>query len=264
MILFILTIININPLIHSADSFYSNNYFSDAATEYERFLYNFPSDFKAEYAYFKLGLSYLKNNESEKGENVIRKVIESSNSYSRKAQLALAKKFFQNSKFTDARLEIQELIIFPCDTIETKELNRILGWINLEEKELKKAEYKFSVAQDSEMVKQTRSFNSIPRKNPFIAILLSSIVPGTGEIYCGHYWIGIASFLVNAASVIGIVHSIKNENYVDAALILSIFFNRFYFGSRQNAYVFATEYNEKLFQTKINKLKQSRNLFPNP
>lgn len=264
MILFILTIFNINPLIQLADSLYSNNNFFEAATEYERFLYNFPSDSNREYAYFKLGLTYLKNNESEKGENVIRKVIELSNSYSRKAQLVLAKNFMQNSKFTQARLEIQELIIFTGDTIETKELNRILGWINLEKNELKKAKYQFSIAHDSEMVKQTRSFDLIPRKNPFIAILLSSIIPGTGEIYCGHYWTGIASFMINAASVIGIVLSIKNENYVDAALILSIFFNRFYLGSRHNAYDFATEFNEKLFQTKLNKIKQSRNFFPNP
>ncbi len=264
MILLILTICNANSLLNFADSLYLNRNFFDAATEYERFLYNYPSDFNVDYVYYKLGLSYLKNNESDKGENVIRRVIESSNSYSRKAQLALTKDFIQNSKFTQARLEIQELLIFTSDTIETKELNRILGWIDLEENELKKAEYHFSIANDSEMIKVTQSFDLLPRKNPFIAILLSSIIPGTGEIYCGHYWTGFASFLVNAASVAGIVLSVKKENYVDAALILSIFFNRFYLGSRQNAYDFATEYNEKLYRIKINKIRQSCNLFPNP
>lgn len=262
MILLILTIYCTNPLINLADSLYSNRNFFAAATEYERFLYNFPADSNVDYVCFKLGLSYLENNELEKGEEIIRKNINASNLYSRKAQLILAENFIHNSQFKRARFEIQDLLIFTGDTIENQELNRILGWLDLAENELTKAEYHFSIAKDSELVTEIQNFSRLPRKNPFIAVLLSSIIPGSGEIYSGHYWTGLASFLVNAATVAGIVLSIKQENYLDAALILSIFFNRFYLGSRQNAHDFANEYNKKLYRTKINKIRQSHNSFP--
>ena len=264
MIILILVIFNVNSLLNLADSLYSNRNFFAAATEYERFLYYFPADSNLDYVRFKLGLSYLKNNELDKEENVIRKIIETSNLYSRKAQLTLAENFIRNSQFTRARFEIQDLLIFTDNTTESQQLNRLLGWIALEENELQKAEYHFSVAKDSEMVVETQSLSVLPRKNPFIAILLSSIIPGSGEISSGHYWTGIASFLVNATSIAGIVYSINKKNYLDAALILSIFFNRFYLGSRQNAYDFAIEYNEKLYREKIKKLQRSQNLFPNP
>jgi tetratricopeptide (TPR) repeat protein len=263
VILLILTIYSTNPLINLADSLYSNRNFFDAATEYERFLYNFPADSNVDYVCFKLGLAYLENNETVKGERLIRNIINTSNLYSRKAQLILAKNFVHNSQFKRARFEIQDLLIFADDTIENQKLNRILGWLHLAENELAKAEHYFSVAKDSELVTEIQNFSRLPRKNPFIAVLLSSIIPGSGEIYSGQYWTGLASFLVNAAAVAGTVLSIKKENYLDAALILSIFFNRFYSGSRQNAYDFATEYNEKLYRTKINKIRQSHNLFSN-
>ncbi|MDH5187184.1 MAG: hypothetical protein OEW70_09000 [candidate division WOR-3 bacterium] len=262
--LFVLLIISKLSLLNLADSLYASRYFFDAATEYERLLYNFPSDSNSDYIRFKLGLSYLKANESGKGENIIRKIIETSTPYSRKAQLALAENFSRNYQFAQARIEIRDLIIFTDDSTENQQLNRILGWIELEENEFKKAEYHFSVAQDSAMVKETQSLNQLLRKDPFIAMLLSSIVPGSGEIYSGHYWTGIASFLVNAASIAGFVYSINQKNYLDAALIFSIFFNRFYLGSRQNAYDFAVEYNEKLYKEKIRNLKRPQALFLDP
>ena len=86
-------------------------------------------------------------------------------------------------------------------------------------------------------------------------MILSTVLPGTGDIYSGHYWAGIFALLINSASIFGIVHSINRESYIDASLIFSIFFTRFYFGSRQNAYDFANEYNQNIYEDRIRALK---------
>jgi len=261
--LLIIPLLSAISLLNFADSIYCTSHFYDAATEYERFLYHFPSDSNLNFARHQLGLSYLKANEPDKAENILRKIMNSSNSYSRRSQLSLVEYFLENSKYSQAQLELQDLLLFTKDSNENRQLHRLLGWIDLKENNFSRAEEQFVLAKDSLLVKETQSLRWLPRKNPLLALALSTILPGTGEIYSGHYWIGISAFLINAGSIAAIVYSVNKKNYVDMALIFSIVFSRFYMGSRQNAYDFANDYNQELYNKQIELLNQRYNLFGN-
>jgi outer membrane protein assembly factor BamD (BamD/ComL family) len=56
----ILVIFSVITPLNLADSLYTSGNFYDAATEYERYLYNFPNDINSDYIQFRLGLTYLK------------------------------------------------------------------------------------------------------------------------------------------------------------------------------------------------------------
>ena len=262
MLIIISLFASISPL-NLADSLYLSKNYYDAATEYERFLYHFPADSNSEYARFQLGLSYLNAKEPDRAEKTLRESIRSGDFYSRKAQLVLAENFIKNTQYYQARTEIQDLLLFTKDTIETQRLNRLLGWIDLQENDLSRAENDFFLAKDSLIVKEVQSLKRLPYKNLNEASLLSTILPGSGEIYCGHYWTGISAFLINAASIVAIVYSVNKKNYVDATIVFSIFFSRVYLGSRQNAHDFAIEYNQKLYRQRIKEINKDYNLFPN-
>jgi TM2 domain-containing membrane protein YozV len=262
--LFLLAIFSVITPLNLADSLYSSCNFYDAATEYGRYLYNFSDDINSDYVQFRLGLSYLKSNEYSKAETTLRKIIAASNQYSPKAQLVLIEHFLQNQQYAMARIETQDLLLFNEDSTILQKSNRILGGIELVEGNLNQATNQFALAGDLELVKETENLKHLPRKNPVLAMLFSSLIPGSGEIYSGHYVTGIAAFLINAASLTAFIYSINKKNYVDATLVFSIFFTRFYLGSRQNAYDFANEYNEKLYQQRFKQINQRYNLLPNP
>lgn len=262
--LFILALFSVITPLNLADSLYLSDNFYDAATEYGRYRYNFPDDINSDYVQFRLGLTYLKSKEYSKAETTLRKIIAASNQYSPKAQLVLIEHFIQNQQYAMARIELQDLLLFNKDSTISLKSNHLLGGIELIEGNLKPAANQLSYAGDLRLVKEMENLKHLPRKNPILAMLFSSLVPGSGEIYCSHYSTGIAAFLINAASLSAFIYSINKKNYVDATLIFSIFFSRFYLGSRQNAYDFANEYNEKLYQQRIKLINQHYNLLPNP
>jgi hypothetical protein len=135
-----------------------------------------------------------------------------------------------------------------------KEINRNLGYIALQEYELNDAINCFTQASDSFLINKTQATVKLPKKNILLSQILSSIIPGTGEMYCGKYGWGILSFLVNFASIYGTIKCYQNKQYLDATLIFSLFFIRFYNGSRNNARDFAQEYNNKIYSTKLKDL----------
>lgn len=240
-----------SSLLNLADSLYSAGDYFASATEYERFLYHFPSDSNSDYVHLKLGFTYLKTNESNRAEKTFKPLAKP---YSRSAQLALTKYLIQSNQYHRAKIELLDLLLTGSDSIEIRELNRLFGQIALAEYDWQKAEDYFKLASDSLLILETKNLKRLPRKSPTTALILSTILPGSGEIYCGRYWSGIGSFLVNTLSIAGIVYSINQKNYVDGTLIFSIFLSRFYLGSRQNAFDFANEYNENLIRKKIKSL----------
>ncbi|MEO0093827.1 MAG: tetratricopeptide repeat protein [candidate division WOR-3 bacterium] len=240
-----------SSLLNLADSLYSAGFYFTAATEYERFLYHFPSDSNSDYVRLRLGISFLKTKESDKAEKIFRTLRKS---YFRDAQLSLAQYYIQHNELNRAKTEIQDLLLFSQDSSETRELQRTLGQIAIKQNDWQEAEQYFRLAGDSLSLKRIQNLKRLPRKNPTTAVILSSILPGAGEIYCGHYWTGLGALLVNGLSIAGIVYSVNKRNYIDATLIFSILFSRFYLGSRQNAYDFAKQYNEDLIRQKIKDL----------
>jgi tetratricopeptide (TPR) repeat protein len=265
MILFILLVFGLDSntkqsfLLSFADSLYSVEDYFASATEYERFLYYFPTDSNSDYARLKLCLSYLKANEPTKAEKTFGELEKTFSSYSRNAQLALAKYYIQSNNYYRAKTELQDLLLTSSDSNEVQKLNRLLGRIALAEFDFQQAENYFTLSSDSIALKEIQNLKRLPRKSPMLASILSTILPGTGEIYSGHYWTGIGAFLVNGLSIAGIVYSVNKKNYIDATLIFSIFFSRFYLGSRQNAFDFANKSNEDLFRRRMKILIDSFN-----
>lgn len=76
---------------------------------------------------------------------------------------------------------------------------------------------------------------STRRKSPDGAAWLSTAVPGAGQLYAGDPWDALNAFVVNAGLVTLIFAAVKQEWYLEGALLFLYPFRRYYVGNRNNA-----------------------------
>ena len=94
----------------------------------------------------------------------------------------------------------------------------------------------------------------LPLKSPKLAQLLSTVVPGSGQIYAGKTRNGLISLGINVAFFYLLGDSVADKRYVDAVGIFLVG-SRFYWGNRHNAKKWAMEHNRDLEMDVIEQLK---------
>ena len=134
-------------------------------------------------------------------------------------------------------------------------MNRHWGWLAADAGDFREAGQHFDRAHEPALAAECRKLEKLPLRNPDLAGLFSSFVPGTGELYAGNLKAGLSSLLVTAAMAAGIGYSISRRHYLDSALLFSIFFVRFYYGSRNNARDYAEDYNRRVREQAARSLK---------
>ena len=241
------------PSLQYAESLFVHKDYFNAATEFERYLFdnraNLTSD-SIQNIKFTLVKSYLNAGEIDRAEKILQELAAQNNSLARTSQIILAQIYLKHGDLFKAKLELNDLLLFNTDTLKPT-IYTLLGKIAIQERETKDALNYFSLANDSFLIAKTIIIQEKHKKNVLLSQILSSVIPGAGEIYCGKYGWGILSLLVNSASLYGTVYTYKKKQYLDATLIFSVFFTRFYNGSRNNARDFAQEYNEKILNQQI-------------
>jgi hypothetical protein len=105
------------------------------------------------------------------------------------------------------------------------------------------------------LAREIDNYLSVPRRRPDTAMFLSMVCPGTGEIYAGNIRLGIIDFLLNLGSGFLIYNALRQKKYVDAGLVIGFLFNRFYFGSLNNARMSAIAKNSRFRDQWLNSLK---------
>ncbi|MEO0123308.1 MAG: hypothetical protein ABIL69_04815 [candidate division WOR-3 bacterium] len=108
---------------------------------------------------------------------------------------------------------------------------------------------------DKNLTTEIERYIKMPRKSLTRAMLLSVIFPGMGEVYAGDIKSGVQDFILTFLSGFLMYNSIKNKEYVDAGIIFSFAFNRFYFGSISNAGRIAYKRNEQSEKKFLEKIK---------
>jgi hypothetical protein len=83
-------------------------------------------------------------------------------------------------------------------------------------------------------------------KSPDTAVLLSTLLPGAGQAYCGHWRAGLNALVLNGVFIYATVTSLINEQYASAALQWIFLLRRYYNGNRYQAHRIATMENEHL------------------
>lgn len=94
----------------------------------------------------------------------------------------------------------------------------------------------------------------IDRKNNYVAIALSAVLPGTGQAYTGHFRQGINSLIVNSVFLSIYLYSLSNIGFIDAVITFSPWFHRYYVGGMNSASELVEVYKEEHFLELYNEL----------
>jgi TM2 domain-containing membrane protein YozV len=92
-----------------------------------------------------------------------------------------------------------------------------------------------------------------PRKSRLLAGTLSTVIPGSGQMYAGRYRDGLVAFTVSSLFIAGTVVALNDENYPLAA-IAGIVGLPFYVGNIYGAANAADKYNLSLARSTRNAL----------
>jgi tetratricopeptide (TPR) repeat protein len=74
------------------------------------------------------------------------------------------------------------------------------------------------------------------RKSPETALVLSTLVPGLGQIYAGRWLAGLDALALNAGLAYWVVSDLAGNRYTSGALVLFFLFRRYFSGNRMQAY----------------------------
>jgi len=226
-----------------ADSLYAHNHFDVAYVEYERTFFFHPELESNPQKRVKYAISLFHHDQ-------YRGIREFHNILQNKPDLAPELKIDIACCYLDSGYAHEASGLF----IQTGE-KRLLGYTFLFDNRLYSARDVFGSSGDSVIVDEINTHLEMPKKSLRTAALLSIICPGAGEIYGGNTKLGIQDFLLNLGSGYLIYNAVKQKKYIDATLVFSLLFNRFYLGSIQNAQESAAKTNEKSRQIWLSQMK---------
>ncbi len=238
-----------------ADSFYFHQNYYDAITEYKRLIF-----FDKEKSFI-----YYSFNQIARCYKYARKFEDSYNFFSLALTEAKSSKEIFDCKINICRLNIIEKKTKNAhrilDELEKdslflefeKEIKHWRAWVFYFEMDYKKAKDIFDELNKKELA----NFSEKLLEDSYsvqTAKILSTILPGLGQFYIGHYLNGAGSFLWNLLSVYLTINAFSNERIFDGIVLSNFLWLRFYVGNLENAEKFAIDKNEKIFNESLNSI----------
>jgi hypothetical protein len=86
--------------------------------------------------------------------------------------------------------------------------------------------------------------------------MLSSVLPGAGQVYDGRYLSGLNALALNGLLAYATGHLLLSERYGYAILTFYFGLRRYFEGNRNNAYIMAQEFNRKINEALKDRLTQ--------
>lgn len=231
-----------------------------AATEFQRRLFLGSSEPLLDR--LRLGMSLAGSGETDRAAAALRAAAEGNGPLAPAATLALAGLHDREGRHALARFELLDGLLIIPDSARGRELNAGLGWLELRERNWTGAADAYERAGRTDLSGEMRRIDGLRPKNPTIALVLSSFVPGAGEFYAGRPVHGLGNLLVTGASAAGVYLLAREDDWVSAAVLFSLVFLRFYDGSRRNAADFARDFNRALRQQQLERLASTGPLEP--
>jgi tetratricopeptide (TPR) repeat protein len=265
-----------DQVLSFADQLFSAGQSEEAITEYKRFVFFHSEDREndAGYAFYKMGLAYRDQSRWDEAIAMFQKSIqiESLDRVRDERRIALGVTLIACGRFGEADFLLLKVEMYS-PFIETKKRSSFFrGICNLYTSNWAEARIAFQsyfLGQRPELKDlETRvdDFLSqapkIKYKSPGLANVLSTVVPGSGQIYAADWAGGINAFIINAATGYLVVHDLAQKQILDAIFNALFLFERFYSGNRQNSKEAVARYNQNLnrqFASKILKFLEREN-----
>ena len=202
-----------------------------AITEYKRVIYECPGDSLQKHSLLQIATAYRKSGK-------LRSSVRYSEAFLQRSDLSASQRWSGNVNLGMAYLEdhMPQFALPPlriADASDTTGFPALcLGLADLQMRRLESAEACFSKGeatsrdsmfrqQAAALARATEQFSRRPRKSSLAASLMSAVVPGAGQVYCGHTYDGIQAFLYTASAAFATYAMYRYEHDVKDHLALT-------------------------------------------
>lgn len=261
-------VIDADKQFEYAQHFFSNQKYSLAIGEFQRFIYFFPQDVRVKLAMYRIGKAYFNSEQFKEAVDSFQTLVDrfGETDLGIKSYLMISESHMQLNATGPAIINLQNLITLTADKNIIDEACYRIGWIYLETANWEKARYYFAEIsalnrpkyQLKRLAADLDQQRLIPQKNPGLAGLLS-IVPGGGFLYCERYQDALIAFLLNGALMFAAYESFDDDNTTLGGLLAFVGFG-FYAGNIYGATASAHKYNRSKSTGFIEELKTKHKL----
>jgi TM2 domain-containing membrane protein YozV len=251
-------------VLELADEFFESDFYEEAITEYERYIFFNDSGREVSYAYYKIGLANrnMRNLERSSDAFELSAHVAFSDTTKDERKIDIAVNYIAGGEYSKAKFLLLKLISFSKIPDIRKKASLFLGISHLYCYEWESAkdalEVYFRCEKNRKAAHMVGSLlleaENIKYKSPTTAKWLSTFIPGTGQMYDGNAGSGINALVLNGANIYFIIYKLLKEEYGNAYLIYFFLFRRYYMGNIYNAKKEAREYNRRMNEQTAEKI----------
>lgn len=240
-----------------AEAHVRNGNLDAAITEYYRHIYLHPNDAQLRSVYLRLGTAYRDAGKPLECLRALSQALERSTTSDERAQTRL--EIATANLIFDQPLQAQLVLLRvlaapPADSTLIRRTHLLLGVTNVMAQQWNEASNNLMRwansrpnapdvrATISELLADT---SDIPHRSPTLAKVMSAIIPGSGQIYCGEFWDGLNALALNGALIWSGYAQIAEQRYIAAALIGVPLVGRYYLGNLDHAERYANDFNDR-------------------
>ena len=238
-----------------AEQLFESGDYQAARLAYKRLFFYRPDTEFRDLADYRIAQSYYYQNRPERAEHLFREflTVHPNSTFRSRSQLMIGQLQFDAGEYSLARTTLFELLHSSEDTEVLAAAHYLRGWCYVYTSDWNKAITELrrvdTLQTDTFRGKNTRQladtlFEKTPllHKSPQIAGWLSTVVPGSGQLYVGRIKEGVLAAVLGGTFIYLVADAIRERRYVDCAGI-SLVGWQFYWGNRVEAQRFASEYN---------------------
>jgi len=237
-----------------ADSLASSGFYDDAITEYYRHMFFNRDSLSIDEIYSKIGFCYGNleqwNNALEALDKSILNAPVDSLKETRRIDKAVI--LMASGDIKKARSELKTAAYGSSYGENSKRASSLLFLSAILDHDWSEALDLFR-ASDRSGITESDSMESVlidaidaDYRSPKTAVLLSILIPGAGQVYCGGWHAGLNAFALDGSLGYLTVDNMIHRRYVTGALIFYFLFQRYYRGNLDHAYDIAVRENEKI------------------
>ena len=203
-----------DELFSFAEHLFKQEDYYRAAGEYERFIFNFPDDERADIAGFKIGLCHQKLGKFEKAILEFNKLMKRKkpvrNLIFNRSGFEICRSCYLSEDYNRALAEIDKLSKSSLPEEVSSQILYLQGWCYLKQRQWGRAGDAFKgvsgqfpatgLASVSDVLgSYSAGAKRLPKKSPLLAGFFS-IIPGAGQVYLGRSKDGIYSFALTGGA----------------------------------------------------------------
>ncbi|MEA3431342.1 MAG: outer membrane protein assembly factor BamD [candidate division WOR-3 bacterium] len=247
--------------LNLAEYLFALENYDEAITEYKRFIFFNPTSDSVSYAYYQIGLAYRNERRWAESLDALRGSVQtaSNDSVKNEREISLAVTLIASGNYNAAEfrlLKLESFTRFPTLKRKAAFFRAIASLYSFEWENARNAFQVYSndslEGNSSETFSQVYSMllkaQNLGYKSPALAKLLSTFLPGTGQIYAGDWRSGLNALAINILTGYFFFGNLIENNYRDAISSYFFLFRRYYQGNRYHAEEAATQYNQHLNQ----------------